>query len=173
MRSLLAAFLLISVTAMLAVSSPDVTGEPVQPLDGLFVLSGTVKNASGVPQGDTTVTVVEALTCKGLGDTCNDVADCCSISGSSPGSPDRTVECSADDSGVKRCAETSCTALGSACSDNCCFVPGSEVLCSLTCEASRCAGLGQDCTSTNNCCIIPGRAISCSDTTKHVCIRLR
>ena len=157
MRSLLAAFLLVSVAAMLAISSPDVTG---QDEDNHFVISGTVTNRSGVPQGGTTVTAVEALTCKGLGDTCNDAADCCSI----PGSP-RPVECSADGSGVKRCAETSCKALDKICSDNCCFVPGSKVLCNGICEASRCASLGQDCVNTNDCCIIPGRAVSCSDNT--------
>ena len=155
MRSLLAASLLISVAVILAVSSHDVTG---QDEDNHFVISGTVTNRSGVPQGGTTVTAVEALTCKGLGDTCNDAADCCSI----PGSP-RPVECSADGSGVKRCAETSCEALGNVCSNDCCFVPGSKVLCNDICEASRCAGLGQDCDNTNDCCIIPGRAVSCSD----------
>ena len=163
MRSLLAAFLLVSVAAMLAVSSPDVTGQQVE--DNRFFINGTVTNSSGVLQGGTTVTAVEALTCKGLGDTCNDDPDdCCSI----PGPPDRTVECS-DDSGVKRCAETICTALGEACSNDndCCFVPGSKVGCNdnYICEASRCAGLGQDCANTNDCCIIPGRAISCSEDT--------
>ena len=165
MRSLLAASLLISVAVILAVSSHDVTG---QDEDNHFVISGTVTNRSGVPQGGTTVTAVEALICKGLGDTCNDDADCCSIPGSSPDSPDRNVECSADGSGVKRCAETSCEALGNVCNNDCCFVPGSKVLCSLNddiCEASLCAGLGQECANTNDCCIIPGRAVSCSDNT--------
>ena len=112
--------------------------------DEHFVIKGTVTDASasGNPLGGAAVTAVEALTCKGVGDTCSSNTDCCSISGHSSilNSPDRTVLCLPDDSDVDRCVER----LGQ----------------------SACKALGETgCSQDSECCFVPGRAVSCSDNT--------